>query len=64
MFMSYEIIDPSLHVMVHKASDQAAILNENRDLKQWNSMIIISSIIILGAAITLTLSQKRYTKDD
>jgi hypothetical protein len=62
--MSYEIIDPSLHVMVNKASDQATLLNENKDLKQWNSIIIISSLIILGAVIALSLKQKRDTKDD
>jgi hypothetical protein len=62
--MSYEIIDPCLHVMVNKASDQATLFNENKDLKQWNSIIIISSLIILGAAFVLTLKQKRDTKDD
>ncbi|MBR9847299.1 MAG: hypothetical protein GYB35_14890 [Algicola sp.] len=61
---SYEIIDPSLNVMVDKSSDHAAILNENKDLKQWNSIIIISSVFIIGIALILTLNQKRDTKED
>ncbi len=61
---SYEIIDPSMHVMVNKASNEASLLNENINLKQLNSIIIISAIVIVVGTIFYTVNQKRDIKDD
>lgn len=48
MSMSYEIFDPSLHMMVDKSSDQITLMNENKKLKNLNTIILAGSFFVLS----------------
>lgn len=51
MSKSFEIIDPSLHVMVDKAYNQTSIISENKKLKNLNTLIIISAVVIISISL-------------
>ncbi len=59
MSTSYEIIDPSLHVMVDKASDQTTLINENHNLKNLNLIIVISSIVVISVSVIYHMNHQK-----
>ena len=59
MSKSHEIIDPSLYVMIKKASNQNILLIENENVKRINFIIIISIIYAIGLSCIYYSKQKR-----
>jgi len=57
MLTSYEIIDPSTHVVLDKASDQNTLLQKNMKLRNLNQ-IIITSLVFITIGITYYKNQK------
>ncbi|GGE44436.1 hypothetical protein GCM10010832_25560 [Psychroflexus planctonicus] len=51
MSKSYEIIDPSLYNMVNETSNKASLINENNDLRNLNTIILLSAIVIVGFGV-------------
>lgn len=47
MSTSFEIIDPSMNIMIDRTSNQNTLLDENHNLKNLNLVIIISSITFI-----------------
>lgn len=46
--MYYEMKDPSEYVLIDRSSTEIALLNDNRNLKVINSVLIVSFVILVG----------------
>jgi len=64
MSKSYEIIDPSLYVMIKKASNQNILSIENEKIKKINFIIIISIVAAIGLSSIYYSNQKRKKDDE
>ena len=64
MSKSYEIIDPSLYVMIKKASNQNILSIENEKVKKINFIIIISIMATIGLSFIYYSNQKRKKDDE
>ncbi len=57
MLQSYEIIDPSNHVMIDKSSDMNLLIQDNKKLKITTQVVIGLSLLTLLAIITYLSSR-------
>ena len=64
MSKSYEIIDPSLYVMIEKASNQNILSIENEKVKKINFIIIVSIVAAIGLSSIYYSNQKRKKDDE
>ena len=64
MSKSHEIIDPSLYVMIKKASNQNILSIENENVKRINFIIIISMVAVIGLSFIYYSNQKRKKDDE
>ena len=64
MSKSHEIIDPSLYVMIKKASNQNILSIENEKVKKINFIIIISIMAAIGLSFIYYSKQKRKKDDE
>jgi RsiW-degrading membrane proteinase PrsW (M82 family) len=53
MLPSYEIIDPSTHVMIDKSSEMSALIQKNKNLK-------ITSYLVIGLSLLTVLALMTY----
>jgi hypothetical protein len=64
MSTSFEILDPRQHVMVHKASDQSFLLNENKNLMNLNLIIMISALVIISVGVVYYRNENNLKKNE
>ena len=64
MSKSYEVIDPSLYVMIEKTSNQNLLSIENENVKRINFILIISIIAVIGLSSIYYSNQKRKKDDE
>lgn len=63
MLPSYEIIDPSIHIMIDKTSDMNCLLKENKKLKITTYAVIgLSLLTVLGLIIYFSPKSKKKKK--
>lgn len=57
MLQSYEIIDPSNHIMIDKSSDMNLLIQDNKKLKITTQVVIGLLLLTLLAIITYLTSR-------
>lgn len=58
----FEIIDPSLDVLLEKTTSQTSLINENKNLKNLNVIIILSAAVILSIGYVYYQSRDKEDK--